>query len=515
MGKLNPIFKSAFYDNIINSMTANTSRYYAFASNPIEITGNTPAVSADDYSTNFSPDWKMIFGKKLTTNDIIPVIEKNIWTSNTVYDRYDNTSTSLYNNNNYYVVSEPSTPGGSYIIYVCIDNNNGESSTVDPSSFGTPTQATTFQTSDNYKWRYVSTISNSNYLKFSTTDYIPVYTNSTLSSTSESRAGVEVVVVSNSGTGYDNYHEGTVLSVTNSTLVQISSNASSTSFYYNNNAIYFNTGSEATSQLLKVSNYIHNSGGNWVYLDSESNTNNITPSITQYKIVPNLIFTSDGNTAPVGYCTVNNISNSISSVVILDNGSYVTWANVQVSSIYGSGANLYCIVPPPGGFGHTPASELNMKGIAFAFSFANNESNTILTSNVVYNQIGLIENPYSLGANNTKGAYFNSNTFSQTTKANVSPSYTFSYGETIVGANSGSRATVIFSNSSVVYFVGDKNFIDGEYIANTSNVNVTTISITNSASLYAKDVKPLYIQNINNVNRSNTQTESFKIIIQV
>lgn len=515
MGKLNPIFKSAIYDNIINSMVANTSRYYAFASNPIALTGNTPAVSGDDYSTHFSPDWNMIFGKKLTTNDIIPVIEKNIWVANTVYDRYDNTSTVLNDDNNFYVVSEPAIVGGNYIIYKCIDNNNGSVSTVNPGSFGTPTQSTTFQTSDGYKWRYVSSVTNANYLKFSTTEYIPVYTNSTLSSTAESRAGVEVVVVSNSGSGYDNYHNGTVLSVINSTLVQVSSNASSTSFYYNNNAIYFNTGSEATSQLLKVSNYIHNSGGNWVYLDSAANTTNITPSITQYKIAPNLIFTSDGNTQPVGYCTVNTSSNSIENVTILDNGSYITWANVEVSSIYGSGANLYCIVPPPGGHGYYPSTELNIKGVAFAFSFANNESNTIITSNVVYNQIGLIENPYSLGANNTKGTYYNSNTFRQTTVANVSPSYTFSYGEVIKGANSGSRATVVFSNSSVVYFVGDKDFIDGEYVANTSNVNVTTISISNTASLYSKDIKPLYVQNINNVNRSNTQTESFKIIIQV
>ena len=43
----------------------------------------------------------------------------------------------------------------------------------------------------------------------------------------------------------------------------------------------------------------------------------------------------------------------------------------------------------------------------------------------------------------------------------------------------------------------------------------SNISINTLGDLYVKDLKPIYVQNINNINRSGDQTESFKLIIQV
>ena len=77
----------------------------------------------------------------------------------------------LFRSSNYYVICEPASIGGAYHVYKCIDNANGSVSSVDPSSIGTPTQATTFQTGDNYKWRYITSISSQNYSNFSTENY--------------------------------------------------------------------------------------------------------------------------------------------------------------------------------------------------------------------------------------------------------------------------------------------------------------------------------------------------------
>ena len=92
MGKLLSSYKKAIYDEIVTNITSNTSQYYAFAANPIAYSNTAPAVSDDDYSTTFLNDWQLLFGKKLANTNIYPVINKNIWSSNTVYDRYDNTS---------------------------------------------------------------------------------------------------------------------------------------------------------------------------------------------------------------------------------------------------------------------------------------------------------------------------------------------------------------------------------------------------------------------------------------
>lgn len=517
MGKLLPSYKKAIIDDIISGISANTTTYYAFGANPIEYVGIAPEVTTDDYSAYFTNNWKMIFGKKLANTNFIPVVEKNFWANGSSYSRYDNTSNTLYVDNNYYATSEAQVVGGFYHIYKCIDNNGGASSTVDPGTIGTPTQVTTFETSDGYKWRYIASVSSSLYDRFSSTNYIPVYPDPNIVSTANIYSGVEVVVIANAGSGYDAYANGVVRSNPNSTLIQISNSSSTSSDFYTNNSIYIKNISAATSQLKNISDYVANSSGRWVFLDEPANTTNITPDLTEYIISPRVYFETDGDSQPQAYSVINTTSNSIGSIVILDPGSNISWANVRIISniSYGSGANLYAIVPPPGGHGADPATELNVKGLGVYFNFSNTESNTILTSNVVYNKIGIIKAPYSLTANNTKGSPYTANTFDQTFFANVTPSYTFTYGETVKGVNSGAQGIVVFSNSSVVKLVGDKNFIDGEFVSNTNGNTVTAITINSLGDIYTKDLKPIYIQNINNVNRSNNQSENFKLIIQI
>ena len=133
MGKILPSYKKAIYDEIVDNIVSNTSHYYVFASNPVAYTGLAPDVSGDDYSTTFANDWQLLFGKKLANSNIMPMISKNIWASNTIYNRYDNTSNTLYIDNNFYVICEPASVGGAYHIYKCIDNANGAPSTVNRS----------------------------------------------------------------------------------------------------------------------------------------------------------------------------------------------------------------------------------------------------------------------------------------------------------------------------------------------------------------------------------------------
>lgn len=511
MGKLLPSYKKAIIDDIINNISSNTSHYYAFAANPIINSGNTPSVNSDDYSTVFINDWQMLFGKKITNTDIIPIINNIQWTSNSIYTKYDNTSNTLYSNE-YYVITSPSIVGGNYDVYKCIDNANGSPSTQKPDQI----QPSSFQKSDGYIWRYMTSISSANYDKFSTTQYSPIYPNSSIVASAYNYSGVEVVMITNSGSGYISYNNGTIRSVVNSTLVQIESTASIDNDFYTKNSIYIYNTSSATSQLRNVSRYVSNTSGNWVFLDEAANTTNITPSITNYRISPRVVFETDADSIPVAYSVVNTYSNSISQIVMIDNGYGVSWANVYVVSNtnYGSGCNLYAIVPPPGGHGANPEIELNLQGYCVSFKFANTESNTIVY-NTTYNKIGLLKNPYVLQANNIKGSRYSSNTFNEILIANVSPSATFTVGEIVTGNTSGSKGTVVYSNSTVIYLTGDKGFSNNETIISSNGDLSTVININKLGDIYTKDIVPLYIQNISDVTRSNTQTESYKLIIQV
>lgn len=520
MGKILPSFRKAVVDEIIENISSNSVHYYAFASNPIAYQSTAPEVSNDDYSTLFINDWQMLFGKKIAVSDIAPVISKNIWNSNTVYSRYDNTSNTVLNENNFYVVSSPPVVGGFYHIYKCIDNANGSLSTVDPGSIGTPTQPQTFQTSDGYKWRYIATTSSANYDKFASEDYIPVYTNATLSAAASTYNGVDVVSITNAGSGYIAYTNGTIQSVQNSTVVQIENDASSSDNFYTNSAIYVYNTLDTTSQLRLITDYVSNTSGKFVYVNTAFNTSTLSSGITQYLISPAVIFETDAEPTPKAIAYVNTISYSVQNVVMLDIGSNISWANVKIQSGYGSGANVYAIIPPPGGHGFDPASELNVKGLAINFAFSNTEYNTIPVSNTLYNKIGLFKNPYSLLSNTTtgnisKGTRYSSNTFNQIMIANITPSYVFSLGELIKGETSGSLGSVVFSNTTQVHISGDKTFIDGESLVDSAGSVVGSITISYVGSIYQKDIKPIYVENINNVNRSNNQTETYKLTLEL
>jgi hypothetical protein len=524
MGKLLSSYYKLLHDEIRNSISSNTSQYYAFAANPVEYANGVPNVANTDYGTVFENNWLMLFGKKLTVNDIAPVISKNIWTSNTIYNRYDNTSSNL---SNFYVISEPSDVGGNYNIYKCIDNANGASSTIDPASIATPTQTSTFQTDDDYKWKYITSISYKNYEKFSSDDYVPVFTNTSLSVTASSRSGVDVVMITNTGSGYETYHSGNVLSVNSSSngyIIQIENTAQAINDYYVRNSIYiYNTADSSTAQLADVTDYVANSQGNWIYVANNSvNVATITSGVSKYKISPKVVFESDGDSQPSAYSVINSgDGNTISQIVMLDSGSNISWCNVSIQSntTFGSGANVYAIVPPAGGHGYDPITELDVQGLAINFRFANTESNNIVTSNIVFNKVGILKNANELVANVTTGSIsygdrYYLNTFDQILKANVSMANTFTVGSLVTGNTSGAKGVVVFSNTSQLYLTGDKHFIDGEYIKNSSNVSVTSITINEVGDIYTKNLKPIYVENINNINRSDEQSEEFKLIIK-
>lgn len=510
MGKLLPKFRACFAEDVITSITANAVHYYAFAAGPVENVGNPPTETLDTEASLLDNIHSIIFGKKISNTDVIPVADNIVWTTNTIYDRYDNTVD--LSNSEYYVVTDPSEPGAPYHVFKCIDNANGEPSTEKPDQV----QAASFSKSDGYTWRYLYSVSSANYTKFGTTDYIPLYSNSTIVSGSYSYMGVEVVPIVNAGAGYDSYHDGIVRAKPNTTLLQIENEASGIANFYQNNAIYLTNNNDPSAQLLTISSYVSNSSGNWITLTESANLTAITPGITNYKISPRVLFETDGDETPKAYTIISETSNAIANVVIIDTGYGITRANASIVTSIVSPvsreANVYCIVPPPGGHGSHPEAELKAKGMSVSISFSGTESNTIPT-NISYNTIGLLKKPYILEANGSQGAAFSNSTFNALLRANVA-GQTYLVGDVVTGSTSNAKGTVAFANSSVLYLTGDKHFEDGETILD-ENSNDATITIVDIGDIYIKNLTPIYYRNIVDVSRANTQAESFKLIIQV
>lgn len=512
MAVLLPNFKKSLLDDMLAQMSSNSSLYYAFAANPIPNVSGVPVDDLGDKTTAGIFDWSMLFGKRLSNTDISAVINNIPWVTNTVYTQFDDT-TDLSNSSFYAVVTAGG--GADYLVYKCIYNNINSVSSISP-----PTSAPSFQTvtlNDGYMWRYIMSISSASFTKFvpSGNVYIPVVPNNAIIANSGLNSGIDVISVDTAGNGYLQYHTGNIASVSNSTYMQIQGGASSSPDYYANCSIYiYNQSGSPAGQLLTVTSSSPVGSQRWVTLSSAANTAAINVSSAAYIISPPVKIDHDGVVVPQAYCTINTFFNSINSVVIVNTGTYVSRAiaSIPVANNFGSGAALRPICPPPGGHGSNPSSELFIQGIALQVKFANSETNTIPT-NVVYTKVGIIKNPYALNANNTKGSAFTGNTFSQVLKATVSPTTTFVNGAYISGGTSLANGIVAFSNSTVVYIVGDKDFSNSEVV--TSNGQSANITITTIGDIYTKDQVPLYIQNSDTITRSSSQTETFKVVIKL
>lgn len=510
MAILHSNYKKQITDDIIAQLTNNTAQYYAFGSHPISI------ISIDDnlswQQSTFISNWSMMFGKKLANTDFCAMIDNIVWQSGTIYTAWDDT-VDLNDESFYAIVTAGG--GADYLVYKCIDNNNGANSTISP-----PTSSPQYQTillNDGYKWRYLYSVSAVTFNKFvpASNTYFPVTSNSSIVANAGLNSTLDVIKIDDAGSGYLQYNTGNLVSIGNSTYFQIQPTAIASPDYYADCALYlYNQAGPTGSQLLTIANSIAIGSQRWVLTTSAANTSQINLASAAYIISPYVDISSDGVIKPTAYCTVNAIGNSINSIVIVDPGSYVTraMANVIVANNFGSGAVLRPICAPAGGHGSNPMAELYGSGLAIQFKFANTESNTIPT-NILYNRVGIMKDPFALNANNTKGSAFYGNTFNQLLIANVNPSTTFTPGDFIKGQTSGAGAIVAFSNSTQIFLAGDKSFANGETIV--SGANSTTIDIQSIGDLYTKDMMPIYVQNITDVTRSNTQSETFKVIIDV
>ena len=175
--------------NFVSGISTTDNSYYVFIGLPnatevaTDWNTNTPSPvdNFDQYDDIYDT---LISAKKVTSNDILRVVNKVSWTSGTIYEMYrhdysinrlspQTSSSSLYSSN-YYVMNED------YRVYSCIYNgaapsNNGKGIV----SLQQPTH-TDLQPrleSDGYIWKYLFTIKPSEILKFDSANFMPVPTN--------------------------------------------------------------------------------------------------------------------------------------------------------------------------------------------------------------------------------------------------------------------------------------------------------------------------------------------------
>ena len=200
-----------FLESILNSNTSAPIVYMTIGK-PTSWDDETTPPEANTSITAFTEVWRYMIGaRKITGNDIRQVIPRFDWTSGITYNAYDDSQSSdtmFSPTNPFYVVTDE------WNVYKCLSNNNGGISTVKPTSLLTTGAV---ETSDNYIWKYMYSLSNEERLRFMTPQYIPVKSltedNGSLQWQVQENAvdgAIEAIFITNIGSSYTDANNLTV-----------------------------------------------------------------------------------------------------------------------------------------------------------------------------------------------------------------------------------------------------------------------------------------------------------------
>lgn len=171
---------------------ASTSNLYLFIGRPESWSNElSPPTPTDSVSSEYDSWEDMIALKKISASDVKYVVPRVDWTTGTVYTAYDHTSTTLFDSS-FYVLTDD------YNVYKCLFNNSGAASTTKPTGTSTNTLVTT---ADGYIWKYLYTISAGDALKFLTSDFMPVATDSGVAADAVD-GSIQIVRVTAGGSGF-------------------------------------------------------------------------------------------------------------------------------------------------------------------------------------------------------------------------------------------------------------------------------------------------------------------------
>lgn len=176
--------------DFVNKVKNSDSNYYLFIglSNPEDLDSgwNTNPPAFKDCFNEENKIWETMFSvKRISSEDVRPVIKKYQWESGFTYDMYHHNinrdapsyaseSLSLYSSR-YYVVNKD------FRVYICLNNGydpqnpNGRASLDEP-TFVDLEPRPAGESGDGYVWKYLYTINPSEVLKFDSTNYIPLPT---------------------------------------------------------------------------------------------------------------------------------------------------------------------------------------------------------------------------------------------------------------------------------------------------------------------------------------------------
>lgn len=487
-GQLTDVYHSILTDIAKGLLTVQYSTYVV-ASNPFawEDEEAPPAFTGTQADINELRQ-NMVVGVKIGTDDIVNVVRRVTWASNTVYDQWDQTLDMK--DLDYYVINSSSD------VFICLSNNAGIPSTTEPTSKTT----VPFTLADGYIWKYLYTVSEANQTKFGTSDYIPLTANTTVTAAAV-RGTIYAYKVANTNVNFFDQEEGLIAGVITSNTFQIQNTANAASNTFGGSALYISDGTGVGS-LVGVTTSFANASGRYITTDTALSLD----LTSEYMISPRVTVTGDG----VGAKAIAVVQNkSLKSVLSINPGNNYTYADVTVAinPSFSANATVQALVSPITGHGANTNIELISKKLAISTRIEPDVS-ADLPPGIKYRQVGVIIAPWS-----PSFVLSNTEVITFATKMGIA-SGTFSNGDVVIGGTSAATGTVYKANSSQVSVVNVLgSFANSETITCSSTGQSGVVNSLNARDADKNSGQVLYYTNVLPINKSNTSAEQVHIII--
>ena len=454
-------------------------------------TDSSPPIPADDVSDEFYIWDQSIAGKNISSSDITHAIPRRNWANNTVYDMYEDKISSsnltasgqstIYQSTFYFRTSDNR-------VYKVLSNNNGTAySGPEPTSESTAPFAQA-----GYILKYMYSISSSEQTKFLTTDFMPISTDSTVS-TAAVDGKIESLIV----TGGSGYEDGVYYTAVNGD----------------------GTGAGTTSGAVVSFNV---SGG----------------SIQAFGLVAgsDTVVYSGGAGYTFGTVTLTD------AAVFTDATLETAVTTDDIGG--GSGGAIQVVISPKGGHGFNAVEELGGHYVMMNTLFIGAERDDLLTGNDFRN-IAIVTNPTTYGTSTVASDSTVRLTYAAKLKT---VSGTFAADEKITQASTNAVGRVVEwdSDRSILYYQQERfpeygtnsvgayvafsgeNAITGATSSATGTPDSTedsAVTLANSFTITFADgyVNPelqpdsgdiIYVENRSPISRATDQTEDIKIVVE-
>lgn len=511
-------FKLNTINQLIESITepANTTYYMFVSRHNVYDDGDSNIPDAtDNESTTIDLYREMVFGKRLSNNDMITMIPRHDWESGKYYTQYDDKDSSLFTKEFYAIVNASST----YHVYKCLYNNGNTASTIEPDFSAVDPEDEYYETSDGFIWKYMYSANSMIVDKFATDDYFPVVSNTTVESNAVEGA-IDIIKVIGTGNNFNNYVAGnnyfttSGIAIGGNTLlydISVNSTASSSNDYYNGCYIYVVADSNTQSIGLyrKIDDYIVTNEYKGIVLSNSFPTNAISTS-TRWEIYPGVNINGDGAQTinAEARAIVNAAGNTIYKIDMLNRGADYQFATAEVftySSVGATNAVLQVIKSPHFGHGSNAALELGSRSLGVSISFSNTESNTIPVTND-YRTVGILKDPVfsnaSIQIQSSSGSFITNEKVFKINPILCGVTANLDSSNSIVTATASDFENQ-FSANDKIYFTDGSNYM----LATVNSVtNSSYLELTTNATFTSSNAS-FYIANTSsfaNVTSSNT-----------